>query len=145
VGELQKPFNQQKEFEMNFSKVLVAVSSAFVSLSAFAENAIVSVFPTAVHHIEVSDLCPKGAYCITGGTSVELTFMIPCAGELGPISTRLVTDSAGKSKLLVSAVAITTNASLTTRCFAQSFDSKTVSFPAVYLEASDIIDLNATK
>jgi hypothetical protein len=138
-----------REFEMNkvFLGFSILAVSSLIGTPSFADSnsEIFAVSPTAVTHAEITDLCPANARCITGGVKVELSFMIPCAGLMGPISTKVILGEDGKQKLLVSAVAITTKASTVSRCFTQSFATEILSLSAVYLSNEDIIDLNSNK
>ena len=123
----------------NFTPVLAAVASAF---SAFAFADIVSVFPVAIQKVEISQLCPKNALCILDGTSVKLSFTVPCAGALGPVSVRLIEDNNGGAKLYVSAVSFASSKSAVSRCSELPVETFSVSLPSTFIHAEDIVDLN---
>lgn len=127
---------------MKISSILFSLS-CLISASTFAASAsIVKVIKQPLQSADVTPLCPMGAMCITNGTQVTLAFIVPCAAELGPVSSKVITDSEGNSKLFISAVTLITKTSLVARCFAQTWVTKDISLPNIYFSKEEIIDLN---
>ena len=127
---------------MKLSSILLSLSCLMTASTFAASTDITKVIKQPLQSATVSPLCPMGAMCITGGSQVALAFIVPCAAELGPLSTKVITDAEGNSKLFVSAVTLITKNSLVARCFAQTWVLKDISLPNVYLNQEDIIDLN---
>jgi hypothetical protein len=125
--------------------VLTALACAAVSTIAFADSVALPVaayVPAPLTKVEVSPLCPEGVACLTNGTVVVLTFLIPCVGDLvDPIFSRLVRKADGGGTLYVQGTGLQTSESLHTFCFAPSYKTTTQTFVNTFLSESDVVDL----
>ncbi len=124
------------KFLMSFLMVLVFSQSASASDIKLNDGDMFLTSPEKVEILDVSELCPGGAICVTNGTVVTLDFgFLGCSDRLGPVHYHAVMDSNSDTlNIYVAASLIRNKKSMVEFCTALPKARKTISLINMYGE-----------